>query len=63
MDEVRALVFSMPVNERNDILSRYQSNAPPPLNTKFTDKPTRAEAIENYSQRKQKKRALNPSGE
>ena len=63
MDEVRELVFSMSTVETNAILSKYKAGIPAPLNSKFTDRPSRAEAIENYNKRKQTETALYPSGE
>ena len=63
VDEVRELVFSMSLVERNAILFKYKAGIPAPLNSQFTDKRSRAEAIENYSKRKQTETALYPSGE
>ncbi|KAM7428204.1 hypothetical protein ABFA07_020777 [Porites harrisoni] len=63
VDEVRELVFSMSMVERNAILSKYKAGIPAPLNSKFTDRPSRAEAIENYNKRKQTETALYPSVE
>ncbi|XP_068712741.1 E3 ubiquitin-protein ligase BRE1A-like [Montipora foliosa] len=62
VDEVRKLVFSMLQAERNSILSKYKTETPPPLNSQFTDKQSRAEAVENNSKRKQKDTAAYPSG-
>ena len=63
MDEIRELVFSMLQAERNSILSKYKAETPAPLNSQFTDKQNRAEAVQNYSKRKQKDTAAYPSGE
>ena len=49
MDEVRELVFSMSMVERNAILSKYKAGIPAPLNSKFTDRPSREGNIENYN--------------
>lgn len=63
VDEIRELVFSMLQAERNSILSKYKTETPAPLNSQFTDKRNRAEAVQNYSKRKQKDTAAYPSGE
>ena len=63
MDEIRELVFSMLQADRNSILSKYKTETPAPLNSQFTDKRNRAEAVQNYSKRKQEDIATYPSGE
>ena len=63
MDEVRELAFSMSMVERKAILSKYKAGISAPLNSKFTDRPSRPETIENYNKRKQTETALYPSGE
>ena len=63
MDDVRELMFSMLQAERNSILSKYKTETPAPLNSQFTDKRSRAEAVEKDSKRKQKDTAAYPSGE
>jgi len=63
VDEVRGLVFSMPPAERNVILSKCKTKTPPPLNSQFTEKRSRVQAVENYNKRKQKEIAPYPSGE
>lgn len=63
MDEVGKLVFSTSMVERNAIVSKYKAGIPAPLNSQFTDRPSRAEAIENYNKRKKTETALYPSGE
>lgn len=63
MDEVRELVFCMSLVERDAIFSKYKAGIPAPLNSKFTDRRCRAEAMENYNKRKQTETALYPSGE
>lgn len=62
MDEVRELVFNMTMAERSNIFSKYKAKTPTPLNSQFTDKSTRAEAVEYYIKRKQQETVLYPSG-
>ena len=62
MEEIRELVFSMSVIERNAILAEYKNKTPAPMNTQFPDRIPRAEAVENYHKRKQKETAPYPSG-
>ena len=63
VDEVGELVFSMRLAERNAILLKYETKTPAPLNSQFTERRSRAEAVENYNKRKQKETAAYPSGE
>ena len=63
VDEVGELVFSMRLAERNAILLKYKTKTPAPLNSQFTERRSRAEAVENYNKRKQKETAAYPSGE
>jgi len=59
VDAVGELVFSMPQAERTAILSKYKTKIRAPLNLQFTERQSRAEAVENYQQRKQKELLLN----
>lgn len=62
MDGLVELVFSMPQAERSAIISKYKTKTPAPLNSQFTERRTRAEAVENYNKRKQKETPAYPSG-
>ena len=55
-------MLSMPQAERSAILSKYKTKTLAPLNSQFTDKHSRADAVENYNKRKQKETAVYPSG-
>ena len=55
-------MFSMPQAERSAILSKYKTKTPAPLNSQFTERRSKAEAVENYNKRKQKETAAYPSG-
>ncbi|CAH3153273.1 unnamed protein product [Porites lobata] len=60
---VGELVFSMRLAERNVILLKYKTKTPAPLNSQFTERRSRAEAMENYNKRKWKETAAYPSVE
>ena len=62
MDGLVELVFSMPQAERSAIISKYKTKTPAPLNSQFTERQSRAEAVENYNKRKQKETPAYPSG-
>lgn len=62
VDEVGELVFIMRLAERNAILLKYKRETPAPLNSQFTERRSRAEAVENYNKRKQKETVAYPSG-
>ena len=52
----------MTADERKNKIAKYQSQVPAPLNSKFTNKCTRAVAIQNYRKRKQLETELFAAG-
>lgn len=60
VDAVGELVFSMPQAERSAILSKYKTKTPAPLNSQFTDKHSRAEAVEITIRENKKKQLYTP---
>lgn len=62
VDAIRDLVFEMPEETRKAIYDQYQRKVPSPMNTRFPERPSKVQAVENYNKRKHQDTALYPSG-
>ena len=60
---MKALLFTLPNSETEEVLERYSGKVPKPLNQQFPTRKSKAEAVEVYqTRRKMKKTSLFPPG-
>ena len=60
---MKKLLFTLPKSEMKNIMDRYSTKIPEPLNRQFPDRVSKEEAVKGYKERKQKKKApLFPAG-
>ena len=60
---MKALLFTLPNSEMEEVLERYSGKMPKPLNQQFSTRKSKAEAVEVYqTRRKMKKTSLFPPG-
>ena len=63
VDPMKALLFTLPNSEMEEVLERYFGKVPKPLNQQFPTRKSKAEAFEVYqTRRKIKKTSLFPPG-
>ena len=59
---MKELLFTMTSTERKNVSSKYAEKQPKPLNTKFTERKNKPEAVKSYISNKNKETTLYPSG-
>ena len=61
---MKKLLFSLTDAERKEVLEKYLSKQPEPLNRQFLERKSKEEAVKDYRARQQmRKTSLVPSGE
>ena len=64
VDTMKKLLFSLTDAERKEVLEKYLSKQPEPLNRQFLERKSKEEAVKDYRARQQmRKTSLVPSGE
>lgn len=63
VDTMKKLLFSLTDAERKEVLEKYSSKQPEPLNRQFRERKSKEEAVKDYRARQQtRKTSLVPSG-
>ena len=63
VDGLKKLLFYFPKEKRKEIIKKYASRTPEPLNRQFSERLSKEEAIKAYNTKKaMKKTALFPPG-
>ena len=63
VDGLKKLLFNFPKEKREEIIKKYASRTPEPLNRQFSERLSKEEAIKAYNAKKaMKKTALFPPG-
>ena len=63
VDGLKKLLFNFPKEKREEIIKKYASRTPEPLNQQFSERLSKEEAIKAYKAKKaMKKTALFPPG-
>lgn len=62
VDQIRTVLFTIPLEELASILDNYHANIPEPLTAQFTDRRSVADAISRHVQRKMATTPLYPPG-
>ena len=63
VDGLKKLLFYFPKEKREEIIKKYASRTPEPLNQQFSERLSKEEAIKAYKTKKaMKKTALFPAG-
>ena len=63
VDGLKKLLFNFPKEKREEIIKKYASRTPEPLNRQFSERLSKEEAIKAYKAKKaMKKTALFPPG-
>ena len=62
VDDIRKLVFSLPLKDLQDVCKKYEERVPEPMNTQFTEKVNKDEAIRNKGSRRRAWSKLFPPG-
>lgn len=62
VDDLKQLLFTLPLESLKEVNDRYKEKTPAPLNTQFEDRVTKEEAIKRHNSRKQMENILYPQG-
>ena len=62
MDDIRKVVFSVPLDTLTSITRRYKQKVPEPLSSQFPNRAGREEAIKRKEARKKSRTELFPPG-
>ena len=62
MDNIRKMLFEVPIEKLESTSEKYEEKAPPPLSSQFPDKPEKSVVIEKMKKMQSKKTELYPPG-